>query len=375
MRFFLLAIFLALFVLAPSSSLAVQYSADEEKCIADNGLIRLQVPILGCDAAARDAKEICCTADNTQIIATKDAPNYISGIFRSGISLIAILAVGAMVLGGVMYLTSRGNPDYVSQAKTLIKNSLMSIALLIFSYTILNQIDPRLTKLNISSIENIQAIKCCQLAEKEEYYFQSKLDADKKYICNSDQDKVVSNSFCSNVAESEEEITGFGAATPDNLVEIEGDNIIDKSDSHLTSPEILAFVLHVAEDLKAQGIQAWVTSSWRSQAQQDALIAKYCPPANGLTWSDPRRSSDCVPAVALKVSAHSTGNAIDIWGAKNGVQCIAQAKCNADPSQDACRQDPCQKAVIDTMKKWQFCVLDIEAWHFEYPPVSSTCRK
>lgn len=72
---------------------------------------------------------------------------YIIAIFNYGLSIAGILAAIVLMAGGLLWLTSAGNPKKVSQAKELIISSIIGLVILFSSYVILVQINPDLIQM------------------------------------------------------------------------------------------------------------------------------------------------------------------------------------------------------------------------------------
>ena len=62
------------------------------------------------------------------------------GAFDWALGIIGSIAVVVIAIGGVIYMTSGGNPDRVGQAKKLIFNALAGVAILILARFFLKQI-------------------------------------------------------------------------------------------------------------------------------------------------------------------------------------------------------------------------------------------
>ena len=56
------------------------------------------------------------------------------------LSLVGILALGALVWGGVVYITSLGNDAYIKQAKTIIFWAIVGLVIVILAFVILNTV-------------------------------------------------------------------------------------------------------------------------------------------------------------------------------------------------------------------------------------------
>jgi hypothetical protein len=75
-------------------------------------------------------------------------PDFLKAIFRLLFSLAALLAVGRLVIGGIMYMTSV-SAGAKSQARTWATSSLYGLLILAGSYLILFTINPELIKLKL----------------------------------------------------------------------------------------------------------------------------------------------------------------------------------------------------------------------------------
>jgi hypothetical protein len=74
-------------------------------------------------------------------------PEYIDLAYRFLIPAMSLVAVVMIMVGGLQYMTARGNAKAVTEAKARITNALMGLVLLLGAYVIANLIDPRLTSL------------------------------------------------------------------------------------------------------------------------------------------------------------------------------------------------------------------------------------
>jgi len=121
--------------------------------------IKLQVaiPVPSCKGINSD--NLVCK--NDQITEVKDLPSYVVAIFRFGVVLIASFLVVLMVVGGVIYMTSAGNKGRADKGLGYIKNAAYALIAVIFSYFILNTINPNLTNLSINGVGNITGKKLC----------------------------------------------------------------------------------------------------------------------------------------------------------------------------------------------------------------------
>ncbi|GEM_PF-4699255 len=80
--------------------------------------------------------------------------DYISAFFNFAVPGTAILAVVMMMYGGVIWLTSGGSTERISQAKQYISGAISGMVLLLASYLILNTVSPDLVSLQFPMIKN-----------------------------------------------------------------------------------------------------------------------------------------------------------------------------------------------------------------------------
>jgi len=73
-------------------------------------------------------------------------------IFNLAVAIGAFLAVVVVVMAGIEWMTSEGNPSKVEGAKDKIKNTLLGVAVLIGCYLILGVINPSLTTIKINNL-------------------------------------------------------------------------------------------------------------------------------------------------------------------------------------------------------------------------------
>jgi ABC-type nickel/cobalt efflux system permease component RcnA len=73
-------------------------------------------------------------------------PGGFSGIFIWAVGIGAILAVGVIIYGGVLYIISAGNPATQKEAKEWIKAAIYGLLLLLGAWLILNTINPTILK-------------------------------------------------------------------------------------------------------------------------------------------------------------------------------------------------------------------------------------
>ena len=72
-------------------------------------------------------------------------PGYIKYIFNFVILLGIVLAFGTLIFGGIVWLTSSGDPGRMGDAKSRIMGGFLGLVLLLCSYLVLTTINPELT--------------------------------------------------------------------------------------------------------------------------------------------------------------------------------------------------------------------------------------
>jgi len=87
-----------------------------------------------------------------------DLPEYISTIFKLVMGIAGTIAVLALVIGAVQYMTSAGNPEAISDAKKRIFGAIFGIILLLSSYLILRTINPQLIGLELTPLSEVPGL-------------------------------------------------------------------------------------------------------------------------------------------------------------------------------------------------------------------------
>lgn len=282
---------------------------------------------------------------------------YLAAVYRFAVPFGAILAVIVIMVAGIMWMTS-GGAKGLSTAKEWITNAVVGLLLLVGSYVVLSTINPDLV-----TFKNVQI----QIAEP-----------------------VVEPT------EAEADSVVLSIEPTEDIGVISGENIINDKGQTLDRAHINA-IQEAALALRDQGYQLMVTSGFRSEQRQIELIQCYCNNPPGSQSCNPKDSpcdggaptQTCILQNGPISCPHTTGRAVDAWGAKDGKQCISKKKClqniaacrsgtctpqeaTADPS--LCAARACQAALIQQMKDvGQFCNLCSEPWHFEKPAMSSNC--
>jgi len=88
----------------------------------------------------------------------KNLAQYIGGVYKLGILFLAVICVIALLIGGLKYILSAGNPSKAKEGLVFIKSSVLGLILGLSTYLILYTINPTLVSLQIGAIENIQKV-------------------------------------------------------------------------------------------------------------------------------------------------------------------------------------------------------------------------
>ncbi len=99
----------------------------------------------------------------------KGFPEYIKAFYNFFMSIVGILAVIMIMLGGLQWIMAAGNAQKIAGAKTIIISAIMGLVLTFTSYTILNVLNPDVLtlKLNVSSIDLAEPVgnEVCKLSD------------------------------------------------------------------------------------------------------------------------------------------------------------------------------------------------------------------
>ena len=86
-------------------------------------------------------------------------PEYIKYIFNFSLILGAILAVTALLFGGIRWFFSLGSPSAISEAKSWMLAGILGLVLLLSSYLILTTINPELAILKLEELEEFEPVE------------------------------------------------------------------------------------------------------------------------------------------------------------------------------------------------------------------------
>jgi hypothetical protein len=94
-----------------------------------------------------------------EVLGTKPTtaiPEYVKYIFTFSILVVGLVAFGSLVLGGMRYLSSAGDPSKMRDAREQILSAVLGIIILLSSYLILYNINPYLINIEITPLGEIE---------------------------------------------------------------------------------------------------------------------------------------------------------------------------------------------------------------------------
>lgn len=84
-------------------------------------------------------------------------PQYIKYVFTFIVAVLGIIALSSLILAGIKYVNSYGNPAKLSEAKSQMLSSFWGSLMLLGSFVLLQIINPNLTQLEVSPVVEIPA--------------------------------------------------------------------------------------------------------------------------------------------------------------------------------------------------------------------------
>lgn len=88
----------------------------------------------------------------------RDIGSYIALMYNYLIGVLIIVAIVMIMYGGFRWITAAGSPERIGDAKRTIVSAVIGLLLGLFSYTILNIINPNILKLELPPIKRVRAI-------------------------------------------------------------------------------------------------------------------------------------------------------------------------------------------------------------------------
>jgi hypothetical protein len=142
----------------PNQVVSGQSCIDKPKPVlqTNSSLPKLTAPDLKVSIPfATSLVDVTCTADSCTI---PWLAQYIAGLQKYAIGIIGIIAVIVIMIGGIVWLTSAGNSNQVSNAKKWITGGLSGLVLVFGSYLLLYTINPNLTVLKSLVVQRVDKI-------------------------------------------------------------------------------------------------------------------------------------------------------------------------------------------------------------------------
>lgn len=78
---------------------------------------------------------------------TKTLPDYVNYIYVFAAGSAGFLSMVMLIMGGIQLITASGNPDLIFKARRRILGAISGLLLILFSYTIINFLNPDLLRL------------------------------------------------------------------------------------------------------------------------------------------------------------------------------------------------------------------------------------
>ncbi len=125
-----------------TAGLEYDWGGQKTSCIPGEGFCYAPQPPVTLGVAIRDL------TTNTDMTEAADFPTYINVVYNWLIPAAALVAIVMIMIGGLQYALARGDGGKITKAKERIKNAVIGMILLMFTYAILNLIDPDLVTLN-----------------------------------------------------------------------------------------------------------------------------------------------------------------------------------------------------------------------------------
>lgn len=157
-------------------SLVMIIGVDIDTVYAAVDALKLQVPI-----GKTTEIQLCSGTDECGGIG-----NYISTVYTWGLSVVGILAVVMMMIGGLIWTTAGGSATHIATAKQYIGGAISGLVLLLVSYLLLETINPELVNLKPLKIVPTKEVK------------QKKADnvINSSTVCNLDQKSYTKPADC-----------------------------------------------------------------------------------------------------------------------------------------------------------------------------------
>ena len=279
-----------------------------------------------------------------------DLFSLIQNIFNFVVkTLVPLIAVGGVVWGGYTYLTSAGKPEKDKQARGILKNTFLGLAVVYASFLAASFLIGFLVSGSLTG------------STDSRFSFSGgtfDISCRAGGLVNKTGDLLKNGKVTITVPKSGDTVPGGQNLAVGRVGLINTVGNVNLSNLSFTTHAGLD-VASADKNLADKGILLLATSGFRSYDQQLELAKQNCgnPPNKSSCSTD-----TCIPSATNPAACPPTsGKAVDVWGTLDG-----KSNCAKDSS--------CQQEVIKAMRAQGFCVLASEPWHFEKPPVSSSCK-
>lgn len=106
-------------------------------------------------AGAGSALAVTISTDIPGVSTATSPGGFVDSFYKFSLMISGVLALGAIVYGGVKYTLAAGNPAGQSEGKEWVKGALVGLLLLAGAYSILNIINPNITKLSLPTLTQV----------------------------------------------------------------------------------------------------------------------------------------------------------------------------------------------------------------------------
>ncbi len=120
---------------------------------------------------------------------------YIPAVYNYLVSIVSIVAIIMIMVGGLRYLTAGGNPSAITSAKETILGAVIGLFLTLGSYVILQTINPALTTLSLPPIKMVAPQSLAQWC-RNDGEFQGKFKCGEKYTPSSKEKPPINSGYC-----------------------------------------------------------------------------------------------------------------------------------------------------------------------------------
>lgn len=155
---------------------------------------------------------------NENTVLSKNNTSYIGKMIKAfydyGLAIGGILSAIVILAAGVLWLSSAGSSDKISQAKGLIGGSITGLLLLFCAWILLNTVNPYLTDFKINQIKIIEKISyCCDSVKGNVSMLK---DEDGSTYCPVGSNECTGNSKCYNKGANDKGQNQFGCVDRKN---------------------------------------------------------------------------------------------------------------------------------------------------------------